>query len=178
MGLLLQKTKIYWKASTVLQHDMYMYSTILRMGCACPSTAKSNFTFIRSWNASSYTTTLLQLSGGSGIKVYLFSYRKDGLKELVSIQYTQVTGQRVFPQQCNLYQGGVHTSLGVWNTRVSWELRNLIPRIPPREHFKAFPWNEGRKIPIEKSWHCQLLSWHQPSVPTSQKSGCVLLSLM
>lgn len=93
MGLLLQKTKIHWKASTVLQHDTYVYSTILRMGCACPSTAKSNFTFIRSWNASSYTTTLLRLSGGSGVKVYLFSYRKDGLKELVSIQYTQVTGQ-------------------------------------------------------------------------------------
>jgi len=59
MGLLLEKTKMYWKVRTVLQQDVYVYPTKLRMGCACPSTAKSNFIFIRSWNASSYTTTLL-----------------------------------------------------------------------------------------------------------------------
>lgn len=138
MGLQLQKTKIYWRAPTLLQHDMYVYPTKLRMGCACPSTAESNFTFIRSWNAGSCTTALLELSGGSGIGAYLFSYKKDGLKELVSIQYTQVTGQRVYPQQCNVYQGGVQTSLRVWNTCVTENCETLYQRYQQKNFSRLF----------------------------------------
>lgn len=62
----------------------------------------------------------------------------------------------------------------IWSTCVSWESGNLILRIPSRERFKAFPWNEGREIPLKKSWHCQLLSWHQSSVPISWESVCSL----
>lgn len=147
--LLLEKTKIHWNALIALQHDIYVCTSQNSEWAICVMAP------LRGISPSSEAGTqaagwLLWYSCLKSLGYEFIYYRKEGLEELVSMQYTQVNRTGSLSSTVQSVPRRSSRSLRVSCTCVGSESWSFTPRIPSREHFKGFPWNKRRNITYPK----------------------------